>query len=135
MLSDLAKERGVFEAIEKAYLDTLQVFITDSADNTTIRETYTYSFSYYGNVVSSVEHKEQQQYLCLSDAQRSLKAAIRCLLRAIKDLPRLPSMDPSLAKPLRLTIYRQALAWNEHRLQQQLPAGVRSSRFHRCSQK
>ena len=85
----------MFEAIEKAYLDTLQVFVTtESANSHTIRETYTYRFSYFGNAVVSVELKEQQQYLTLSDAQRSLKSAIRCLLRAIKDLPRLPSKKP-----------------------------------------
>lgn len=81
----------MFEAIEKGYLDTLQVFVTTNSGNShTIRETYTYSFSYYGNAVASVELKEQQQHLSLSDAQRSLKAAIRCLLRAVKDLPHLP---------------------------------------------
>jgi hypothetical protein len=81
----------VLEAIEKGCLDTLQVFITtDSAGSHAIRETYTYRFSYYGNAVASVELKEQQQYLTMADAQRSFKTAIRCLLRAVKDLPRLP---------------------------------------------
>ncbi|ETN43689.1 uncharacterized protein HMPREF1541_02848 [Cyphellophora europaea CBS 101466] len=84
-------EHGVFEAVEAGYLDVLQVFVTtDSGDHKTIRETYTYSFNYYGKSVSSIELKEQQQHLSLPDAQRSFKSAIRCLLRSIKDLPRLP---------------------------------------------
>lgn len=55
-----------------------------------MQETYTYSFTYLNNAIASVEMKEQQQFLTLSDAQRSFKSAIRALLRAIQDLPTLP---------------------------------------------
>ncbi|KPI40881.1 Meiosis-specific protein hop1 [Cyphellophora attinorum] len=83
-------ERGVFRAIEEAYLDVLQVFITIPAGKSqSIQETYTYSFTYFENAVASVEWKEQQQFLSLADAQRSFKTAIRSLLRSIQDLPSL----------------------------------------------
>lgn len=83
----------MFQALEASYLDVLQVFImTDQNTSKAIRETYTYSFTYHGNTVASVEFREQHQFLSLSDAQKSFKSGIRCLLRSMKDLPTLPSM-------------------------------------------
>jgi hypothetical protein len=85
------QELGVFLALEHAYLDTLQIIVTTEAGGSkAVRETYTYCFTYYGQSVASIELKEHQQFLSLSEAQRSFKAAIRCLLRALRDLPRLP---------------------------------------------
>ena len=81
----------MFSAVEASYLDQLQILIiTKDGAAQAIQETYTYSFTYLNNAVASVELKEKHQSLSLSDAQRSFKAAIRNLLRSIKDLPQLP---------------------------------------------
>lgn len=81
----------MFNAIEKTYLDVLQIFITTSSGSSkAIQETYTYSFTYLDNAVASVEMKEYEQFLSLKDAQRSFKTGIRNLLRSLKDLPVLP---------------------------------------------
>jgi hypothetical protein len=90
-MTDYFQELGVFVALEHAYLDTLQIIVTTgSGVSRGIRETYTYCFTYHGMSVASIELKEHQQFLSLSEAQHSFKAAVRCLLRALRDLPRLP---------------------------------------------
>lgn len=77
--------------MEKGYLDTLQVFVTtEIGDTKAIRETYTYTFTYDNSAITTVALKEQNQSLTLADAQRSFKLSIRCLLRGLQDMPRLP---------------------------------------------
>lgn len=86
------QEDGVFDALKHSYLDTLHVFITsDSADKSAVLENYTYSFHYRGPKITSVHIGETEKGLSLEYSQKSFKAAIRALLRIMKDLPSLPS--------------------------------------------
>ncbi|EXJ82467.1 hypothetical protein A1O3_06280 [Capronia epimyces CBS 606.96] len=85
-------ENGVFEALEHGYLNTLQVFVTDNNGSTpTVLETYCFTFSYDGGRVSSVEFSPTNHVFVLEHLHKSFKAAIRALLRSLKQLPRLPA--------------------------------------------
>lgn len=88
----VSQENGVFDALENSFLDILHVFITsDVADDNAILETYTYSFEYEGPQITGVRIGETEKGLTLIESQKSFKAAIRALLRTMKDLPPLPS--------------------------------------------
>jgi hypothetical protein len=83
----------VFHALERGYLDTLQVFVTNpSATDLSVLESYHFTFAYEharvrGIRVSPVEHTFE-----LKSAQKSFRAAARALLRSLRDLPRLPGL-------------------------------------------
>lgn len=87
-LLNCGKESGVFDALKQSHLHVLHVFVTSNThgDNT-ILETYTYTFEYRGPHVTGVRVGETGRAFSLSDSQRSFKAAIRALLRTMKDLP------------------------------------------------
>ncbi len=86
------KEVGVFDALQRSYLEILHVFITSTAHlEAPILETYTYTFEYHGSNVTNVRIGETGKVFSLADSQKSFKTAIRVLLRTMKDLPPLPS--------------------------------------------
>jgi hypothetical protein len=92
-----SQEDGVFDALRLAYLDILHLFVTSSAsDDAEILESYTYAFEYQGQQVSSVRIGETGGALSMAASQKSFKAAIRALLRTMKDLPYLPGQYISL---------------------------------------
>ena len=87
------KESGVFDALARSYLDVLHVFVTSNAKHDSpILETYTYTFEYRENHVANIRIGETGKVFSLIDSQKSFKAAIRALLRTMKELPPLPSL-------------------------------------------
>ncbi|EXJ81566.1 hypothetical protein A1O1_07630 [Capronia coronata CBS 617.96] len=85
-------ERGVFEALEHGFLDTLQVFVTDNnGDPPTVIESYRFAFSYNNGLINSIELSPTNHVFVLDHFQKSFKTAIRALLRSLKCLPRLPA--------------------------------------------
>jgi hypothetical protein len=91
MPANRSQEDGVFDALGLAYLDVLHLFVTSGAsDDAEILESYTYAFKYQGQQVSGVRIGETGRALSIAASQKSFKAAIRALLRTMKDLPNLP---------------------------------------------
>ena len=84
----------MFDALKRSYLDILHVFVTSKAgQDDSILETYTYTFEYLAGHVTNVRIAESGNTFSLADSQKSFKAAIKALLRMMKDLPTLPSMS------------------------------------------
>lgn len=82
----------MFDAVSCGFLETLQVFVASSEDSEkSVLETYTYHFEYEDDRVTSVNLEGNNQPFTLARSQKSFKAAIRGLLRAMQELPRLPS--------------------------------------------
>jgi hypothetical protein len=86
----LLQEDGIFEALQRNYLDTLQVFITKAADPRAVLETYSFAFKYIDGRLNSILLAPTSRSLVLENFQKSFKSVIRALLRSLKDLPRLP---------------------------------------------
>ncbi|KIX04221.1 uncharacterized protein Z518_07775 [Rhinocladiella mackenziei CBS 650.93] len=85
-------EYGVFEALQRGYLDRLQVFVTNNTgSDLTILETYHFCFSYDHGRVHGIQLSPPNHTFVLENFQKSFKAAIRALLRSLQDLPRLPA--------------------------------------------
>ncbi|KAK5409813.1 hypothetical protein LTR07_008828 [Exophiala xenobiotica] len=84
-------EDGIFEALQRSYLDTLQVFITKAADPRDVLETYSFAFKYVDGRLNSILLAPTSRSLVLENFQKSFKSVIRALLRSLKDLPRLPA--------------------------------------------
>ncbi|KAK5478839.1 hypothetical protein LTR43_004097 [Exophiala xenobiotica] len=84
-------EDGIFEALQRSYLDTLQVFITKAADPRAVLETYSFAFKYVDGRLNSILLAPTSRSLVLENFQKSFKSVIRALLRSLKDLPRLPA--------------------------------------------
>lgn len=77
--------------MKAGYLDTLQVFITTEAQqNKSILEAYTYTFKYHDSRLTGVDLDSSGKTFTLADSQQSFKTAIRGLLRAMNNIPRLP---------------------------------------------
>ncbi|KAK5264273.1 hypothetical protein LTR99_003580 [Exophiala xenobiotica] len=84
-------EDGIFEALQRSYLDTLQVFITKAADPRAVLETYSFAFKYVDGRLNSILLAPTSRSLVLENFQKSFKSVIRALLRSLQDLPRLPA--------------------------------------------
>ncbi|RMD42484.1 hypothetical protein DV735_g2669, partial [Chaetothyriales sp. CBS 134920] len=84
-------EEGVFDAIRRAYLDTLHVFVATDANGTReIHETYSFQFKYDEDRITTIRVGESRQAFTLQSSQRSFKAAIRVLLRSMQGMPHVP---------------------------------------------
>ncbi|EXJ54587.1 hypothetical protein A1O7_09928 [Cladophialophora yegresii CBS 114405] len=85
-------EQGVFDALERGYLQDLQVFVTRSSQGQlSVLENYHFVFAYEKGRVSSVQVNPTNHTFTLENVHKSFKASIRALLRSLRDLPRLPA--------------------------------------------
>ncbi|ETI20319.1 hypothetical protein G647_08353 [Cladophialophora carrionii CBS 160.54] len=85
-------EKGVFDALERGYLEDLQVFVTKSSQGQlSVLENYHFVFAYEQGRVSSVQVNPMNHTFTLENVHKSFKASIRALLRSLRDLPRLPA--------------------------------------------
>ncbi|OAP54663.1 hypothetical protein AYL99_11111 [Fonsecaea erecta] len=85
-------EKGVFDALHRTYLDSLRVFVTNATESQPmIVETYHFAFAYEQGRVTGVRLDPVNHAFVLENAHKSFKAAIRALLRSLRDLPRLPA--------------------------------------------
>ncbi|OAG41271.1 hypothetical protein AYO21_04434 [Fonsecaea monophora] len=87
-----SQEQGVFDALDQSYLDSLRVFVTDAAQRQpSIIETYHFAFAYERGTVTSVHLSSVAHAFVLENVHKSFRAAIRALLRSLRNLPRLPA--------------------------------------------
>ncbi|KIX96602.1 uncharacterized protein Z520_07868 [Fonsecaea multimorphosa CBS 102226] len=85
-------EQGVFDALHRSYLDSLRVFVTKATESQpVIVETYHFAFAYDHGRVTGVRLSPLDQAFVLENVHKSFKAAIRALLRSLRNLPRLPA--------------------------------------------
>ncbi|EXJ61174.1 uncharacterized protein A1O5_11966 [Cladophialophora psammophila CBS 110553] len=83
-------EQGVFEALDRGFLDSLRVFVTQTTEKQpVVVETYHFVFAYDFGRVTSVRLSPTDQGFVLENVHKSFKAAIRALLRSLRALPRL----------------------------------------------
>ena len=94
-----SKERGVFEALEKGYLEALKLSLAiDAKQRSKVFEYYTFSFTYQADGPKEVSSRiesigiaaSRQEHFLVDVAQQSFKLAIRHLLRLLQGLPPLP---------------------------------------------
>ncbi|OQV03309.1 HORMA domain-containing protein [Cladophialophora immunda] len=85
-------EQGVFDALHRNYLESLRVFVTKATgSNQEIVETYHFTFAYERDRIISVRLSLADHAFVLENVHKSFKAAIRALLRSLRNLPRLPA--------------------------------------------
>ncbi|KIW93161.1 uncharacterized protein Z519_05766 [Cladophialophora bantiana CBS 173.52] len=83
-------EQGVYDALDRGYLDSLRVFVTQTTEKQpVIVETYHFVFAYDFGRVTGVRLSPTNQAFVLENVHKSFKAAIRALLRSLRALPRL----------------------------------------------
>jgi HORMA domain len=91
------KEFGIFDALEKEYLEVIQISIcADSNCPSEVIECYTFAFTYgssslrSGRGVSVTISPGSSTVFFVGDAQKSFNAAIKGFLKRISNLPQLP---------------------------------------------
>ncbi|KIW62466.1 hypothetical protein PV04_10639 [Phialophora macrospora] len=85
-------EEGVFDALERGYLQDLQVFVTKTSEGQlSVLENYHFVFAYEQGRVSSIQVNPTNHTFTLENVHKSFKASIRALLRSLRGLPRLPA--------------------------------------------
>ena len=121
MLLMVIQEQGVFDALERGYLEGLQVFVTKTSQGKlSVLENYHFVFAYEQGRIRSVQVNPTNHIFILENVHKSFKAATRALLRTLRDLPRLPGMPPGgiHLQPLQHPRHRSCAAsdadWSQH---------------------
>ena len=90
------QEKGVFDALDRGYLESVQVFVSRSSrGKLSLLENYNFVFEYEEGRVSGIRVSPLDQNFTPGQVHKSFKAATRGLLRSLRDIPRLPGLSPA----------------------------------------